>query len=132
MGTSAWQRSRSRLHASTLVLCFSRNNMSSDPIPPLSTPPTPQRTSTLRKVFAGPNGIRAGWRLLIFYAIVFGLLAVLSGILHVLHIGGTKPGRSVTPSMVLFIEGPMLLFTVVAAMIMARIEHRRFSEYGFR
>ena len=108
--------------------------MSSNPTPPLSTPPTPQ-SSTLRKIFAGPNGIRAGWRLLIFYAIVIGLFAVLSGILHVLHIGGTKPRSSIsqlTPSLVLTTEGTMLLFTVIAALIMARIEHRPFSVYGFR
>src|SRR5215469_6166447 len=108
--------------------------MSSDSIPPLSTsPPIPPRASALRRVFAGPSGIRAGWRLLIFYAIVFGLFAVLLGIVRVLHIGG-KPLTSVsqlTPSLVLTTEGTMLLFTVIAALIMARIEHRRFLEYGF-
>src|SRR5215469_2615739 len=108
--------------------------MSCDSIPPLSTPPALQRTSTLRKVFAGPNGIHAGWRLLIFYAIVFCLFVVLFGIFHVLHIG-TKPRSSIsqlTPSLVLITEGTILTFTVIAALIMARIEHRRFSEYGFR
>lgn len=109
--------------------------MSSAPTPPLSTPPRPQPTSTLQKVFAGPNGIRAGWRLLIFYAIVFGLFQVQFGILHVLHTGGTKPRGSIsqlTPSLVLTTEGTILLFTVIAALIMARIEHRRFWDYGFR
>jgi membrane protease YdiL (CAAX protease family) len=83
----------------------------------------------------GTNGIRAGWRLLIFYAIVCVLFTVLFGILHVLHIGGTEPRSStsqLTPSLVLITEGTILLFTVIAALIMARIEHRRFSEYGFR
>jgi len=108
--------------------------MNSDFVPPLSTP-NAQRNSTLRKVFVGPNGIRAGWRLLIFYAIVFGLFTVLFAILHVVHIGENKPRTSIsqlTPAMVLVTEGTILLFTVIAALIMARIECRRFSEYGFR
>lgn len=110
--------------------------MSSDPIAPLSTPPPfQQRTFTLRKVFVGPKGIRAGWRLLTFYAIVLGLFAVLFGILHVLHMGGTKPRSSIsqlTPSMVLITEGAILLCAVLAALVMARIEHRAFLDYGFR
>jgi hypothetical protein len=108
--------------------------MSSEPTPPPSPPPTAQPTSTLGKVFAGPNGIRAGWRLLIFYAIVFALFAVLFGIVHVLHIGGTKPQSisQLTPSLVVLNEGPILLLTVIAALIMARIERRRFLDYGFR
>lgn len=109
--------------------------MTSDPVPPLSTPPpTPQPASTLERVFVGPDGIRAGWRLLIFYAIVAGLFVALFTILPLLHIGGPRPPSSIselTPSLVLNIEGPTLLFTVIAALLMARIEHRRFSEYGF-
>ena len=108
--------------------------MSSEPTPPLSTPPAARRTPTLGNLFVGPNGIRAGWRLLIFYAIVFALFAVLFGIVHILHIGGTKPQTTISqlsPALVLLSEGPILLLTVIAALIMARIEHRRFSEYGF-
>ena len=103
-------------------------------MPPPSTP-DPQRTSTLRKLFAGPHGIRAGWRLLLFYAIVFALFALLFGVLQVVHVGRSQPRRSVsqlTPSLVLITEGTILLSTAIAAFIMARIEHRRFSEYGFR
>ena len=57
------------------------------------------------------------------------------GILRVLHIGGTQSRGSIsqlTPSLVLVSESTILLFTVIAALVMARIEHRRFWDYGFR
>ena len=36
-------------------------------------PQAPPADSTTRRVFIGPNGLRAGWRLLIFMAIVVAM-----------------------------------------------------------
>jgi membrane protease YdiL (CAAX protease family) len=92
-----------------------------------------RRAFTLRRIFLGPDGIRAGWRLVIFYAIIMALFAGLFGILALMHPGGRRARSSVsqlTPSLLLITEGTIFVFTAVATSVMARIEHRRFSQYG--
>jgi len=89
--------------------------------------------SVSRDVFVGPNGMRAGWRLLIFLAIVFVLFFVLGLVLH--FVGVARGNRAMALSMLMpaglgLSELAILLVTCVAALIMARIEHRRFREYG--
>jgi len=108
----------------------------SDPetIPP--TPPTPAPTPApqpLNTVFRGPNGIRAGWRLLIFLAILAGLMAVLFLIVATIKHGkGARFGglSQLTPSALSLSEGVSFLLVALAAVIMARIEHRRWGQYG--
>lgn len=95
---------------------------------PSSQAPEPQYT-----IFLGPNGIRAGWRVLIFFAIIAGLIAILSVIvLTITH--GKRPGfggvSQLTPAFVIVNEGVVLLLVAVAALIMARIERRRWGQYG--
>ena len=55
-------------------------SMSSDEIGPLDSPKAavlvPPRTrlrSLIRKVFVGPHGLRAGWKVLLFFVILFAL-----------------------------------------------------------
>ena len=88
-------------------------------------------------VFRGPNGLRAGWRALLFLAIVAAIpltLTVLIGIVFgLLHRGGPRPSfgaSGLTPLGLSISEGAILLDTVAAAFIMARIERRRFGVYG--
>ena len=99
-----------------------------------SPPPHPPNT-----VFRGPNGIRAGWRVLIFLLIVAGLLAVVNLviflILHfLLHRGrtGLGTGGSLTPTTAVLGDGAIFVFTSIAAVLMARIERRKWSQYGLR
>src|ERR1700680_1231283 len=58
---------------------------------PLEPAPPPPAPSTLNVIFMGPNGLRAGWRLLIFLGVFF-TLAFLIGLVarHFLH--GQQPG----------------------------------------
>lgn len=96
-----------------------------------STELSPSRSGSGSKpIFIGPNGLRAGWRLLIFLAIVVSLIATTRTILvHFLHPPATA--RTVlTPGDVAIGEGLAFLFICVATLIMARIEHRQFSDYG--
>lgn len=99
---------------------------------PPSPPPAPPNT-----VFRGPHGLRAGWRALLFLAIVAAIpltLSLLIGVvLALLHRGGTRPSLgmgSLTPPGLSLSEGSIFLDTIIAALIMARIEHRRFGVYG--
>jgi membrane protease YdiL (CAAX protease family) len=84
-------------------------------------------------IFRGPNGIRAGWRVLIFLAIGFVLVLLLSAGLRVFMHGRARVGMQVsniTPAGLALIEGPLFFFTAIPALIMARIERRKFGQYG--
>ena len=97
------------------------------PVAP-ATPPQPKYTA-----FRGPNGIRAGWRVLIFLAILAGIVTVISLIVRVLthrtgaHIGGIS---QLAPSTLSLSEGVSFLVIALAALIMSRIESRRWGQYG--
>lgn len=98
------------------------------PQPPKPVPAPPQHT-----IFRGPNGIRAGWRALIFLAIFAGIVFLIATALRLIamagaHIGGQEAG--LTPVGTGVGEGAGFLLAAVAAAIMARIEHRQFGQYG--
>jgi uncharacterized protein len=83
-------------------------------------------------VFRGPNGIRVGWRILIFAAIAFALILIVGVFLRI-FIPGARGGfqvSGITPLGLALIEGPLLFFTAVPAFIMALIERRKFGQYG--
>ncbi len=81
-------------------------------------------------IFRGPNGIRAGWRLLIFLAIVAAFYSVFAVVI-LFFVGGARLGGStLTPAGLSFLEGTIFVFTAVPALIMARIEHRVWGRYG--
>jgi membrane protease YdiL (CAAX protease family) len=83
----------------------------------------------LKPVFVGPNGIRAGWRLLMFLAIFVSMMGTTRTIL-LLVLGRPKMPTALTPGAVALGEGLAFVFLTIAAVIMARIEHRKFSDYG--
>jgi uncharacterized protein len=83
--------------------------------------------SIFRRLFLGPNGIRAGWRLLIYLIFTIVLICVLTYV--VLHI----PPWQIP----VFRLGELLprelievFATLTAAAIMARLERRPFGSYG--
>lgn len=85
--------------------------------------------------FVGPNGLRTGWRLLIFVVLV----VVLLGAFVLIRNGGVQGFReaqkhvaqvTVTPLLMGGSEAIAFLLLCVAALIRSKIEHRQFSEYG--
>ncbi len=99
---------------------------------PETTPP--QSPSSL---FRGPNGIRAGWRVLIFLALVAGLIAIVNVAVYVVLLALGRAGAphfasptALTPVVALFSDGSLFLFTALAALIMAKIERRKWGQYG--
>jgi len=88
---------------------------------------TPPLEDSLRRVFIGPEGVRAGWRLLVFLAIVVVLAMAVNAAARRL---GHHPSADFSAPGV--IVGELLSFAIVAiaAAIMGRFEHRRFGEYG--
>jgi uncharacterized protein len=111
---------------------------SAENLPVLSTeafPPSPRLTSGLTPIFVGPHGLRAGSRLLMFLA----LFAVLFGGFVLIRAGGSQGFRekyrnqshiTITPLVMGESEAITLLFLGGATLIMGKLEHRKFSEYG--
>lgn len=91
----------------------------------------PETASLANRIFRGPNGIRAGWRALIFLSIVVALMLATSEIVRLFRHGHASASASIlTPMAVFLFDGPVLFDIVLAALIMARIERRKFSQYG--
>ncbi len=99
------------------------------PSPETVTPPPAPNT-----IFRGPSGIRAGWRALIFLAIAAAIFAVLAIVLNVAVrvLGGNVQFNQSTimPLGLSMLEGTLLFLTAISALIMTRIEHRKFGDYG--
>ena len=83
----------------------------------------------LHKIFKGPNGLRAGWRLVIYSALVFtfgyGANKIADAALH-----GRQPDPS-SPTVGIVTFSVALCLLLVAAWIMSRIEGRNLGDYGF-
>jgi membrane protease YdiL (CAAX protease family) len=105
------------------------------PVLPNETPPGPRFSFGAKQVFAGPNGLRAGWRLLLFLA----LFGVLLGGFVLVRAGGIQGFReqyrnqshvTITPFLMGSSEAITLLALCIAALVMGKLERRKFSEYG--
>jgi membrane protease YdiL (CAAX protease family) len=102
-----------------------------EPIPPVEQSPEPQ-PSTLRNIFLGKDGLRAGWSLLIFIALMVSLLQSVSAINVRLHLlpKSPAPNADFTPAFLFAFESILFLATLLATWIMSKIERRRNSVYG--
>lgn len=106
-----------------------------DPISqPVTPDPVPMKPSTMHNIFVGPNGIRAGWRLLIFLALAYSLSRGLSfGIRHIPTLrdfAASQQQGSFTPLGLIVFEGLSVVLIVVSAGIVTLIEKRPFAAYG--
>lgn len=87
----------------------------------------PTQPASLKKIFLGPRGLRAGWRLLIFN-VAFNLFGVLMKLVLV-PVVGKEPVW--TASNFILIEAVSLAGAAACVYLMAKIERRRFADYGF-
>jgi uncharacterized protein len=85
--------------------------------------PRSRAEAVLIKVFIGPNGLRAGWRLLLF-----SLIVLIVGFLLVSIVRGAA--RGLAPRSFMLGEGVGLLSVVAAGAVMAGIERRSFADYA--
>ena len=95
---------------------------------PGTPPQTPREHTAFDRIFVGPNGLRAGWSILLFYAIYY-LLRVLVG--TVFYAAGLI-GETLDNSASSILAAELVPFTslLAAAAIMALLEGRRFSSYN--
>jgi len=85
-------------------------------------------------VFLGPNGIRAGWRLLIAFALFFLFSFVIqAGLKRIPPLEAwrhARPKAVDTPGILILGEGIATLSLLLAAFVMTFIERRSFADYG--
>src|SRR5580704_16839354 len=101
---------------------------SDDAAPQIEPPQT--RRFLLESIFLGPNGVRAGWRAALFVALFLLFVSLGGSALRLLHLSGLVQQGLITPSVLGAQEGLAALCAIVAALIMARLEQRRFGDYG--
>jgi uncharacterized protein len=90
------------------------------------------KPSTVRRIFIGTDGLRAGWSLIIFIALIVAVLKGVSAITNLVHLVPEKPtpGSEITPVFGFFAESIPLLVTLLVTWIMSKIERRPNSLYG--
>jgi membrane protease YdiL (CAAX protease family) len=110
----------------------------STPIPSRPVPSAPDAVSpqtTLAWVFVSRSGeLRAGWRLLLYVAMVAllaWLLRILSGIVAArFHIHPPAGAPTLRPGLEIVSEAIVLLVVLLPAIIMGRVERRTLGDYG--
>src|SRR3974390_745212 len=91
------------------------------------TPPSPPPPFTVRTVFMGKDGLRAGWGLLIYLLIVIAIGLCVTAIMHKVHPAwGESPhaGAEIPPSFILPSELIPFLVVLLGTWIMSKIEGR--------
>lgn len=104
-----------------------------DPTSPQSEPPA-LRWSGVRALFVGPNGLRAGWRFVIF-VILFGVFSsvALFALLHIPAFARLRKealAGTLTPGYLVILEIVQFGTALLAAAIMCRTEKVNFGSYG--
>jgi membrane protease YdiL (CAAX protease family) len=84
----------------------------------------------VRIIFAGPNGVRAGWRFLAYLVILIGVLFVLQSYVAPPIVAALRLPSSLTASGMLVAEIFEGLAVLVATAVMAAFERRRVDAYG--
>jgi membrane protease YdiL (CAAX protease family) len=99
-----------------------------------AAPVPPTQASAIRKIFIGKDGLRAGWSLLIFIAILAAISFGIRIIGHKLHApdpSTLKPGMEIPPRIGMLLEGLNFLVVLLLTWIMSKIERRPVPVYGF-
>ena len=93
-------------------------------------PPDPPQPHPIHRVFIGPDGLRAGWSVMVFLAIMAAVMIGVGFVLGATHLVDRKAGF--TAQNMFFNELDMFLGLLVAAWAMARIEGRNMLDYNLR
>ena len=96
-------------------------------------PPEPA-PSGFRAIFIGPNGIRAGWRLLMFLGIFFVITLAIQRVLRffpaLVALVRAQGTGLLNPLGVIVGEGSVALGLLLSTLVMTMIERRSFADYG--
>ena len=108
----------------------SPDNISEPVAPQIAPVPRPRST-----VLYGPNGLRAGWSIVIYVGVLIALLFLVGLELRWLtpHLPANmrpKPGSGFHPAIAILSEASALIAVLLATAGMARLENRRTADYG--
>ena len=99
------------------------------PSAPSESTAVSQPVSVLHRIFIGPHGPRAGWRLLV-YVVLGYLVSLATSFIVGPYIGDLSPGGFPRPRLFLLLESQRLIVVILPAIVMARLEKRPFGAYG--
>jgi membrane protease YdiL (CAAX protease family) len=108
--------------------------MGADAPEPLTPAPPPE--TERNKILFGPNGLRAGWRLLIFALILGGIVgALLLAAHYAAMLSGAPPNKpsqqtTIGPGIVAIGDTATFGLVLLVSWIMTLIERRKISHYG--
>jgi uncharacterized protein len=90
---------------------------------------------SVKSIFWGPNGLRAGWRMFIFLALFcamfLGFTIIRSGGVHgFVEAQKRLRGFTLTPLLLGGSEAIAIMFLAIATLVMSKIEHRKLRDYG--
>jgi uncharacterized protein len=88
------------------------------------------QNSGAKRIFIGPYGLRAGWRLAIFIIVLVVLFFILGALARAFGVRGGGLPTFLTPARLSGSEATMFLLVYIASWIMARIEKRKIAQYG--
>jgi membrane protease YdiL (CAAX protease family) len=94
-------------------------------------PSPPEPPSTLHYILFGPDGLRAGWSIVLFLALYASLWRCLYPIEHALLHAQPIHGGLLTARQTLDLEGAGIVALLIAMWLLARLERRRATAYGF-
>jgi membrane protease YdiL (CAAX protease family) len=103
---------------------------------PLPSPESSFETPAKRQspVFFGPDGLRAGWSILLFLGVVAALAVPFQWLVHAImvhrHIAPPAKGAELQPAIFILSEGVTLLIVLIATALMGKVEGHRFTFYG--
>jgi uncharacterized protein len=102
-------------------------------VPRDQTQMTVYKPSALHKVFIGPDGLRAGWGLLIFLALLGASFKGINAVGQLMHMAPKRRGGDDSPITLTFLfiaETLPIIAMLLATWIMSKIERRPHSVYG--
>lgn len=99
-----------------------------DQTPPetLPLPPSAPRST----VFFGPDGLRAGWRVAIFFILFAIFQAIWVGIMAAAGLPVHPAGHELRPGLMAIFEAGMFAAAIAAAAVMSWFERRSMADYG--
>lgn len=93
-------------------------------------PPPRQPSFPLEPIFVGPSGVRAGWRAALFVALFSLFLVMAASAARLLHLSLLGSSGAITARSLGSQEALAVVCALLAALILARLERRRFDDYG--
>jgi membrane protease YdiL (CAAX protease family) len=88
------------------------------------------KRNTLRWIFVGTAGIRAGWSIAIFLAILAAEFMLVNRAMNAAHLQPPRGGEIPPIGMIVF-ELISIITVAIATFVMSRIESRAFLSYGY-